>query len=243
MPRKTTSASPKQSAMNASEALDSRALQQFLSELRDNNTKDWFDANKPHYEALRKQFSALVEEVIAATGHFDASVRQMTAKETMFRINRDVRFSKDKAPYKTQFSAALCPEGKKTGMPAYYFQIDHRGAMYVGGGVYMPEPQQLSRLRENIAATPEQIETVLKHKEFKRVYGDLDRSMSLVKLPKGYYDDVAHPDLIKLKGFFAGCELDAKDITGGLADILAETITSYFHALHPLVVWLRGAMS
>jgi uncharacterized protein (TIGR02453 family) len=190
-------------------ALDIAELQQFLAELYANNAKAWFDANKPRYDALRKQFAELVGDVIARTAAFDPLMQTLAAKDTMFRINRDVRFSSNKAPYKTQFSAALCPQGKKTDLPAYYFHINHAGTLFVGGGMYMPEAQNLRRIRENIAASPEQVEAVLAHPLFKKTYGSLDASMTLVRLPKGYYDDVPHPELVKLKGFFAGNSIES----------------------------------
>jgi uncharacterized protein (TIGR02453 family) len=214
----------------------------FLAELAKNNNKAWFDEHRPRYEALRKEFTELVEDVIAGVAAFDPPMHGVHAKDAMFRINRDVRFSANKDPYKTQFSAALCAEGKKTDMPAYYFQIDHTGELWIGGGMYMPDPQHLRQIRENIAATPERVESVLADRAFTKTYGGLDTSMTLTKLPKGYYDDVPHPELIKLKGYFAGTGLASAEVKRLTGDALVQTIVERFRALHPLVVWLREAV-
>jgi uncharacterized protein (TIGR02453 family) len=216
-----------------------KPLLSFLAELAKNNNKAWFDEHRPRYEALRKEFTELVEDVLARVAAFDPPMQNVQAKDAMFRINRDVRFSANKAPYKTQFSAALCAEGKKTDMPAYYFQIDHTGELWMGGGMYMPNPQHLRQIRENIAAFPERVEAVLTHKAFAKTYGGLDMGMTLTKLPKGYYDDVPHPELIKLKGYFAGSGLASANVKLLTGDELVKTIGERFHALHPLVVWLR----
>jgi uncharacterized protein (TIGR02453 family) len=214
-------------------------LTAFLGELAENNTKEWFDKQRVRYEALRKQFETVVGEVIIGISAFDTEILHVQPKDAMFRINRDVRFAKDKSPYKTTFSAAFNPHGKNSDMAAYYFEINHYGELSLGGGMYMPEAENLSRLRENIAAHPEQIEAVLADKDFELSYGDLDRSTSLVNLPRGYDTDVPHADLIRLKTFFAArtmhLQSDYEDTTA-----LAAVIVKHYQALYPLITWLRS---
>ena len=125
--------------------MDFSALTTFLSELALNNNKPWFEEHRPTYEQLRGEWLAFVGQAIDGISQFDPSVGIVSPKDALFRINRDVRFAKDKRPYKTTFSAAICPQGRNSGLPAYYFQINEAGALFIGGGVYMPEPTILAR--------------------------------------------------------------------------------------------------
>ena len=99
----------------------------------------------------------------------------MSPKDALFRINRDVRFSKDKSPYKTTFSAAICPQGRSSGLPAYYFQINEAGALFIGGGVYMPEPMILGQIGQQIAEHPERLSAVLAYSVFAATFGTVLR--------------------------------------------------------------------
>ena len=218
--------------------MDTKTLTTFLAELTENNTKAWFDANKKRYEALRSDWIDLVEAVIVGVAGFDSSVQHLEPKQCLFRINRDIRFSQDKSPYKTHFSMVISPEGRKTEGPAYYMHIDAKKEVLIAGGVWMPEKTQLAAIRAYIAEHPERIESVLADKTFQSVFGDLDRTNTLTRLPKGYDDDVPHPDLIKLKNYVVERSMQWKfsqDPT------LEQEIVRHFEAIHPLVEWLREA--
>ena len=115
-------------------------LAQYLTGLTANNNKEWFEAHRSEYTALRAEFTDFVADVIAQTAAFDSSVAHVDAKEALFRINRDLRFSKDKSPYKTTFSASFGPGGRLRGGPGYYLQIDASGELHHGAGLYQPVP-------------------------------------------------------------------------------------------------------
>jgi uncharacterized protein (TIGR02453 family) len=218
--------------------MNTQALAQFLSELQRNNNKTWFDANRRRYDALRAEWLEFIEAVIFGVAGFDATARHLEAKECTFRINRDIRFSADKSPYKTNFSLVIVPEGKKTQAPAYYMHFDAQGELFVAGGVWMPDKDYLSVIRHYIAERPERAESALGDARFASVFGDIDRSESLTRLPKGFEDDVPCADLVKLKRFVAQRAFaweSSKD------DQLEQELTRYFEAIHPLVSWLREA--
>jgi uncharacterized protein (TIGR02453 family) len=119
-----------------------RDLTQFLSELSENNNRPWFIMNKPRYDILRAEFLDVVTELIKELGTFDKQVAGCDPKKAMFRIHRDVRFAKDKRPYKTHFSAGIAPLNKRrpsaAGGPTYYFHIEADGKLLFGAGEYLP---------------------------------------------------------------------------------------------------------
>jgi uncharacterized protein (TIGR02453 family) len=121
----------------------------FLKKLAKNNNKAWFDANRPSYVEAKTTFENFVASLISAYGKHDPSIAHLTAKECMFRINRDVRFSKDKSPYKTNLGASISSGGKKSPFAGYYVHIEP-GASLAGGGMWMPMPEQLAKVRQEI---------------------------------------------------------------------------------------------
>ena len=130
------------------------ALYAFLTELKFNNTKVWFDEHRGRYGVLRQEFASFMDEVIVGIAQSDPSVAAVRAKDTLFRINRDVRFAKDKAPYKTSFSAAISsaaisPGGRHSTLPLYYVQVG-LDESFVGGGVYFPGVDDLRVIRDYI---------------------------------------------------------------------------------------------
>src|SRR5438034_1724310 len=132
-------------------AMNARELVNYLAGLAESNNRAWFAMSKPSYDILRGEFTELVAQVIAATATFDPAVAGQDPKKALFRINRDLRFSKDKSPYKTHFSAAFAPGGRKDPASHYYFHIDHRGMLLVAGGCYLPPGDVLAKIRAHIA--------------------------------------------------------------------------------------------
>jgi uncharacterized protein (TIGR02453 family) len=211
----------------------------FLSELAIHNEKPWFEEHRSTYERLRSEWLWFVGEVIVGTAQFDPNVGIVSPKDALFRINRDIRFSADKRPYKTTFSAAICPQGRSSGQPAYYFQINEAGVLLIAGGVHMPGPAILGRIRQHIAERPERLSAVLADPAFAAVYGTIDGER-LRRPPQGYDEGTPGIEFIKLKSFTAGIEPE-----GWLAraDGLADEISAAFRALHPLIRWLREALA
>ena len=218
--------------------MDFTALSAFLAELAIHNNKPWFDEHRPVYEKLRGDWLAFVGQVIPGIAVFDPSVAIVSPKDTQFRINRDIRFSADKRPYKTTFSAIICPQGRSSAMPAYYFQIDETAALLIAGGVHTAEPPILNQIRRYIAEHPERLTAVLTHPGFAAAYGKIDGER-LKRPPQGYEESTPGIEHIKLKSFTAGFEP-----RGWLAraDDLADEIIIGQRALFPFIGWLREAL-
>jgi len=215
-----------------------QALAEFLSGLEQNNNRPYFVWHKPAYDVLREEFEALVAELVARVREFDPDLGAVDAKKAMFRIYRDTRFSKDKTPYKTHFSAALRDRAKKGLEPGYYFHIDRHGVLLAGGGIYNPDPAALARIRRHIARHPASLTRVLGEARFAKVYGGLSQEDALSRPPKGFAADSPHIDAIKLRHYFAMVEVD---ILKRPPKHLAGAIAGYFRDLLPLLRWLRRA--
>ncbi len=219
--------------------MDYPALIAFLSDLAANNNKPWFDEHRPTYDRLRGEWIELVGQVIAGIAQFDPSVEIVSPKDALFRINRDMRFSKDKRPYKTNFSAAICPQGRNSGMPVYYFQVDEAGGLMIAGGLYYPERAGLNRIREFIAEHPEKMDAVLTDPAFATTYGATFGGERLKRPPQGYTEDTPGIEHIKLKSFTASTEPQGWVERG---DALPDDIVAAFRALFPLIRWSREAL-
>ena len=219
--------------------MDFPALIAFLSELALHNNKPWFEEHRSTYERLRDEWLAFVGQVIDGSSQFDPNVGVVSPRDALFRINRDIRFSPDKRPYKTTFSAAICPQGRSSGLPAYYFQINEAGGLLIAGGVHMPAPAMLGEIRQHVAEHPERLAAVLADPAFAAVYGTIDGER-LKRPPQGYDEQTPGIEYIKLKSFTAGIEPE-----GWLAraDNLADEIAAAFRALYPLIRWLRQALT
>lgn len=219
-----------------------RDLTQFLAELTENNQRAWFVMNKPRYDILRAEFLELVTELIAAIARFDPLMASCNPKKALFRINRDLRFSHDKSPYKTTFSAAMTATGLKKpsqgGGPAYYFQINAAGSLLVAGGEYLPPAERVRLIRQQLVNDPDGFGKVIKNKQFKALFGGLQQEDKLIRLPKGFDIDVPHSDFIKLKSFIAWKESALAAIP---AEQLGKVLAADFKTVFPLMQWLRTA--
>ncbi|HEX2620661.1 MAG TPA: DUF2461 domain-containing protein, partial [Phototrophicaceae bacterium] len=165
---------------------------------------------------------------------YDPILRGLKPSDCAFRINK--RFPDQKGPYKTTFSANFT-SGKRGGyFPGYYFEVDQDGVIGVGGGLYMPSPEQLAAIREDIAQHPERIQQAINDLGLQKIYGKLS-DMRQKKMPKGYSEDHPAADLLKQKGFTVFLSVDA---SAARKDGLPANITGCFKAVHPLVAYLRG---
>jgi len=217
-------------------------LSRFLFELSENNNRAWFVMNKPRYDILRAEFLVMVTRLIQELSKIDPAIAQCDPKKALFRINRDVRFGKDKSPYKTYFSASILPSGRKKpsegGGPAYYFQISHDGRLLFAVGEYMPPSDRLKNLRQHILEDEAGFKKVIKNKALKACFGDLQEEGKLIRPPKGY--DPEHPliEYLKLKSMmvWTECQLD-----GMLYEDVHKRLVSGFKSALPLVIWLRAA--
>jgi uncharacterized protein (TIGR02453 family) len=209
----------------------------FIRDLKKNNNKEWFQANRSRYDEARAEFLAFIEKLVAEIGLFDTELGPVNPKNTLFRINRDIRFSKDKSPYKTNFGSFIIKGGRKSGNAGYYFHLDPDGT-FVGGGVYHPEAGVLKRVRNEIYGNPEEFESIIKEGAFYDYFGELydDR---LKTAPKGYPKDFEYIDLLKYKSYIVSRAFDEKLVTGDR--LLVETVRA-FRLMHPLIRFINYAL-
>jgi uncharacterized protein (TIGR02453 family) len=217
-----------------------RDLTQYLAELSENNNRAWFVMNKPRYDILRAEFLELVVRLIAQVSKFDPAIAGCNPKKALFRINRDMRFSHDKSPYKSYFSASITASGLKKpsqgGGPAYYFHIDASGTLLIAGGEYMPPADRLRAIRQQVVADAKGFGKLLKNKKLVETYGDLQTEGQLKRPPKGFDADSPHIEYIKMKNFIVWNEQPLKKM---LSDALEKELVSGFKDAYPLVSWLR----
>ncbi len=211
-------------------------LTQFLIELQFSNSKVWFDAHRKEYQILKLEFIELVADLVAQIATFDSSIKGVIAKDTLFRINRDARFSHNKNPYKTHFSAALASGGRHSSLPIYYLQHGIEESV-LAGGIYLPETEQLATLRRYIAQHPKKADGLLKNKVLLEQFGGLDTDHVLTRLPKGYTQG---SDLLKYKSFTVSQNFDALAVG---SSNLEEFVLSSYQKMLPLHEWLREALA
>ena len=211
----------------------------FLKKLKINNNREWFDSNKSEYLASKEIFEEFVSELIKGINKFDKKVSlDLKPKDCTFRIYKDVRFSKDKTPYKNNMSASINPGGKKSNIPGYYFHLEPE-ACFLAGGVYMPMPDDLKAIRQEIDYNPLPLINVLKSASFKKEFNGLDEEDKLKNPPKGFNKDHAHSEILKNKHFIVSKKFENKVILKKKG--LSKTLDS-FKAMYPFLDYLRKAI-
>lgn len=220
--------------------LDPKTLQ-FLSKLKKNNSREWFNQHRDDYDAAKENFIELVNHILANSSQFDEELSLLTYKDCIFRINRDVRFSKNKDPYKNNMAAYFVKGGKKSWLAGYYFHFEPGGKSFIGGGLYGGEPDQIKKVRQEIDYNWEDFKAILNNKKFKKTFGDLSRQegMSLVREPKGYDKDNPAIDYIKLKNFIVSVPVTDEELT---EKQLVKKIINCFATMQPLLQFLNRAM-
>ena len=221
--------------------MDFSVILKFLQAVSRNNNREWFEKNRTAYEAAKEDMAALVENVIKQFGKKDEGIAPLTPKECVYRINRDVRFSKNKAPYKNNMAASLIRGGKKSVHAGYYIHIQPGGESFIGGGRYMVEAPELKKIRQEIDYSWEEFSKIVNNKKFRATYGELERGegMALSREPKGYEKDNPAIEYIKLKSFVATTNLSDEELTG---KDLVKKITAALETLQPLIIFLNRAL-
>ena len=213
----------------------------FLKQLKKNNNKPWFDAQRPKYEAARIDFQNFIQLVIDRLQQSDTNITGTMARDCLFRINRDIRFSNDKTPYKTNFGASIKPGGRKSGLAGYYFHLEPGGNSFVGGGLWMPEAPALKAVRQEIDYNWDEFQAIIQEKNFKKIFGDVYKAadVSLSTVPKGYEKDNPAIDYLKLKSFIAETHIDDAELT--TAALHKKTVAA-FEAIKPLLDFVNRAI-
>ncbi|MBS1511157.1 MAG: DUF2461 domain-containing protein [Bacteroidetes bacterium] len=209
---------------------------QFLKDLRKNNNKSWFDANRKRYDQAKEDFISQVEKIIAGIGQFDTPVAALKAKDCMFRINRDVRFSKDKSPYKVNIAAYFNRNGKKAAGAGYYMHIEP-GNSFVGGGIWMPEPKELGQIRQEIDYNFDAWKKIMNNAAFKKAFPKSVEGEALTRPPKGYDDSNPAIEYIKKKSFVVMHQFTDKEV---LDKAFIKNVLQVFKAMKPLVDFINA---
>ena len=208
----------------------------FLRRLAKNNNREWFAKNKNEYEELVRFPMQCLVATLAEGMRGDAPEIDFNPKKSIFRIYRDVRFSRNKAPYKTHVAAAFQIKGKKgpTESPGLYLHIEP-GEVFLGGGIYMPTGPQLKAIRKGIAERPDAFLGIVKNPAFRRRFGGIEGE-TLKKAPLGYPGD--HPMIghLKHKQFYAGRSMEESHC---LKPSFTAAVMKDFRTVLPLVRWLN----
>lgn len=207
----------------------------FFIELAPNNHKDWFDQNRTRYEKeVRDPFKLFVQDVIAEIAKKDAAFKDVEAKDCIFRINRDIRFSKDKTPYKLNVSAFISPEGRKNkAAKGVYFELTPEHVR-VYGGVYEPDKDMTYAVRENIAAQPNKFKKIYSNKTFKSLFGEILGEKNKV-IPKEFKAVGEKEPLIYNKHWYFYTQFEPELI---LSNDLKNKIVSSYEAGKPVQEFL-----
>ncbi len=214
--------------------MDTAALLKFLGELKKNNAKEWFDANRKTYESLRKDWIALVDEIIAGIATFDREIAALSAKDCIFRINKDIRFSKDKSPYKTNFGASINIGGKKEFLGGYYFHLAP-DEIFIAGGTYMPSSPALAAIRQEIDYNFDEFRLLVEDNKLVKRFGTLDGE-KLSRPPKGYDAENPAIEYLKLKSLVLVQHLKPEELK---PNSILKTILPSFEMMKPFNDFLR----
>lgn len=211
----------------------------FLSDLKENNYKEWFHENKPRYQLAKKEFEQLIAHSIADIAQFDGSVKNMDPKKCIFRINRDIRFSKDKSPYKTNLGGFITPGGRNGGYAGYYIHIEPNNC-FLAGGIYMPPADRLKAVRREIYENTDDFKKIINEKNFKKHFKEISSEDQLKNAPKGFPKDFEDVDLLKHKHYTVMKPINESLVT---SEKYLDEIRETFRALYPFNNFINEAIN
>lgn len=208
--------------------MDKQGLLDFLSELAENNHKEWMEANRPRYKKAKAFFEGLVGELIAKTAVFEPPLADLEPKKCIFRINRDIRFSKNKNPYKTNVGAVIAQGGRKSPYACYYIHVQP-GNIFRAGGIYHPESKILKAVRQEIDYSGDKLKEIIESEDFKKHFPEV-AGESLKTAPKGYPKDHEHIELLRKKSFLVTEKVSDADF---LRDDFIEKTVGVYESMKP----------
>ncbi|MCZ8198635.1 MAG: DUF2461 domain-containing protein [Flavobacterium sp.] len=213
---------------------------QFLADLIANNNTEWMHENKKRYESYKKDYHNFITSILTEMKPLDKSLEPLEVKNCTFRINRDIRFSKDKSPYKTNMGVWMSQNKNRKNSPGYYIHYE-KGNCFIAGGVWCPEPNELKLIRKEIEFFHDDLEAIVSNKNFKKEFNELDRSENTIlkKAPKDF--DPNHPaiEFLKLKSFTTSSKIDDKLFTDkDFSKIIAQKLIT----LKPMNDFLSRAL-
>ena len=212
----------------------------FIADLKENNNREWFQANKERYDTAQGDVIAFAGKLIEALSKEDAGVdAALDPKKCVMRIYRDVRFSKDKTPYKTNMAIGRLTKNKTVEI-GYYLQIEPGNKSFIAGGYWMPQGEHIKSIRQEIDYNAADLTGIVDTPDFKKDFGEFREQEKLKTLPKGYDAENENIELLKLKSFIAYRDLKDKELTGPNA---AKHVAQLCAKIHPLNVFLNNAIN
>ena len=219
--------------------MDTKLVLDFLTQLKLNNNREWFQENKKWYEASKKEVESFISEMIVAISAIDPALQSPPMKDCMFRIFRDVRFGADKSPYKTNFGGFIARGGRKGLGPGYYFHFEP-GECMLAGGVYQPQPDTLKLLRNEVYFHSQELKDILEKPSFKKYFASLGDFDKMKKAPKDYPADFPDIDLLKYRSYIVSQTIPDKIV---ISDSYKKQVLDMVKELQPLMAFLNRAIS
>ena len=210
----------------------------FLEDLNNNNDRDWFQANKKRYLEAKDEFEAFINALIPKLGDIDKDIAGLEPRQCIFRIYRDVRFSKDKSPYKTNMGAAMTRGGRKNPYATYYVHIEP-GNVFAGGGIWMPPAPVLKAMRQEIYYNADEFKGIIESPAFTRYFKKLEGE-SLKRPPRDFPVDFADIDLLKHKSYIVAVGIDDAIVS---SDAFTEKLLDVYSALYPFNTFINRALT
>ncbi len=206
---------------------------EFLLKLKQNNNRDWMQEHKKEYlanEKALKEFYAAVENGLNVTDEI--------AKTKIFRINRDIRFSNDKAPYNVHRSVSFSRAGAQR-RGGYYLRLES-GNSYMAGGFFDPNPVDLLRIRKEFEMDSSEIREILAQKDFKKAFGNFNQEYAVKTAPKGFSKEDENIDLIRLKNFFVNHHFTDKEV---FAPDFKDNLIHHYQLLRPFFNYMSDVLT
>ena len=204
----------------------------FLTALKKNNNREWFQEHKPEYVKIRKNFEDFSSVLLEKLKTFDETLQNLEVKQCLFRIYRDVRFSPNKEPYKTHFGVYFAKNGgRNSHFAGYYFHLDPDESFF-GGGIYMPLPEYLKAIRKEIYYQIDEFKAIINAPDFRKYYAGIEEIEKLKKAPADFPKDFPEIELLKNKHFFSSHYYNPQD---ACKEDFIDFVATGLKAVKPLV--------
>ena len=211
----------------------------FLRQLQLHNSKEWMDAHRDQYQEARQTFIEVTARLLEGLSLEEEGLRGLDPKKCIFRINRDIRFSREKSPYKDNFGAALAEGGRQSGNPIYYLHLQPADESFIAGGLYHPPADTLAKVRQEIDYNSSELKAITTERAFQQYFGQIQGD-TLKRAPKGYAPDHPNIALLKLKDYLVIHTLTDQEVTDGA---FLEQALTVLRAMVPFIRYLSVAIS
>jgi len=216
--------------------MDAKKTLSFLEDLSKNNNRDWFHANKSRYDEIKKEFETFINVIIPEIASFDSEIKNLSAKDCLYRIYNDIRFAKNKPLYKTNMGAFIAKGGKNGGNAGYYLHIE-KDNYFLGGGIYMPSSDKLKLVRQEIYYNYEEFSGILNNKNFKKYFQGLD-DLKTSRVPKEFPKDFIGAEMLKYKSYTMLFPYKEKEL---FSSNFKEMILEVFKSMKPINHFINRA--